>query len=58
MAFYDKMLRKIFGLKREKAAGDQTELQRGNEDLHNFYFLPNITRKEFEMLRNVAIWGK
>jgi hypothetical protein len=39
--FKERMLRKIFGPKREKATGGWRKLH--NEELYNLYFLPNMT---------------
>jgi hypothetical protein len=39
--FENRVLRRIFGSKREEVAGDWRRLR--NEELHNFYALPNIT---------------
>jgi hypothetical protein len=40
--FENRVLRRIFGLKREEVAGDWRRLH--NEELHNLYASPNITR--------------
>jgi hypothetical protein len=40
--FENRVLRRIFGPKREKAAGGWVRLH--NEELHNLYYLPNIIR--------------
>jgi hypothetical protein len=40
--FENKVLRKIFGLKRDEVKGDWRKLH--NEELHNLYSLPNIIR--------------
>jgi hypothetical protein len=39
--FENRMLRRIFGLKRDKATGGWRTLY--NEELHNLYSSPNIT---------------
>jgi hypothetical protein len=40
--FENKVLRRIFGLKRKEVTGGWRKLH--NEELHNLYFLPNIIR--------------
>jgi hypothetical protein len=40
--FENRVLRKIFGLKRGEMMGDWRKLH--NEELHNLYSLPNIIR--------------
>jgi hypothetical protein len=40
--FENRVLRRIFGPKREKVTGDWMKLR--NEELHNLYSLPNIIR--------------
>jgi hypothetical protein len=40
--FENRVLRRIFGLKREKVTGGWRELH--NEELHNLYSLPSIIR--------------
>jgi hypothetical protein len=40
--FENRVLRRIFGLKRDKMKGDWRRLH--NEELHNLYSLPNIIR--------------
>jgi hypothetical protein len=42
MVFENRVLRKIFGPKREEGAGGWRKLQ--NEGLHNVYSFPNINR--------------
>jgi hypothetical protein len=41
--FENRVLRRIFGPKREEVAGDWRRLH--NEELHNLYALPNIIRE-------------
>jgi hypothetical protein len=38
MVFENRVLRRIFGLKRDEVAGDWRELH--NEELHNLYYSP------------------
>jgi hypothetical protein len=38
----NRMLRRIFGLKRDEIIGGWRKMH--NEELHNLYFLPNIIR--------------
>jgi hypothetical protein len=49
--FENRVLRRIFGLRRDEVMGDWRKLH--NEELHNFYSSPNIIRmikhKENEM---------
>jgi hypothetical protein len=40
--FKNRMLRGIFGLKRDEVTGDWRKLH--NEELHNLYFSPNVIR--------------
>jgi hypothetical protein len=40
--FENRMLRRIFGPKRDELTGDWRKLH--NEELHNLYSLPNIIR--------------
>jgi hypothetical protein len=40
--FENRALRRIFGPKREEVAGDWRRLH--NEELHNLYATPNVTR--------------
>jgi hypothetical protein len=40
--FENRALRRILGPKRGEVTGDWRKLH--NEELHNFYFLPNISR--------------
>jgi hypothetical protein len=40
--FENRELRSIFGLKKDEIIGGWRKLH--NEELHNFYFLPNINR--------------
>jgi hypothetical protein len=40
--FENRVLRRIFGPKREEAAGDWRRLR--NEELHNLYASPNVIR--------------
>jgi hypothetical protein len=40
--FENRVLRRIFGLNRDKVTGGWRKLH--NEELHNFYFSPSITR--------------
>jgi hypothetical protein len=40
--FENRVLRRIFGPKRDEVAGDWRKLH--NEELHNLYFSPNIIR--------------
>jgi hypothetical protein len=40
--FENRVLRRIFGRKRDKVTGDWRKLH--NEELHNLYSLPNIIR--------------
>jgi hypothetical protein len=40
--FENRVLRRIFGLKRDEVTGDWRKLH--NEGLHNLYSLPNIIR--------------
>jgi hypothetical protein len=42
MAFENRVLRRIFGYKREEVAGDWKRLH--NEELHNLHTSPNIIR--------------
>jgi hypothetical protein len=42
MAFENRMLRRIFGPKRDEVRGDGRKLH--NEELHNLYSSPNIIR--------------
>jgi hypothetical protein len=59
MALKNKLLRRIFGLKREEVAGDWRKLQ--NEEIHNLYSSPNIIRmfksRRMRRARNVARRG-
>jgi hypothetical protein len=41
--FENRVLRRIFGLKRDEVIGDWSKLH--NEELHNLYSLPSIIRK-------------
>jgi hypothetical protein len=43
MVFKNKVLRRIFGPKRDEVTGEWRKLH--NEKLHNFYFSPNIIRQ-------------
>jgi hypothetical protein len=40
--FEDRMLRRIFGLKRDEVTGEWRQLH--NEELNDLYFSPNIVR--------------
>jgi hypothetical protein len=40
--FENRVLRRIFGPKRDEVMGDRRKVH--NEELHNLYFSPNITR--------------
>jgi hypothetical protein len=40
--FENRVLRRMFGPKREKVTGDWRKLH--NEELHNLYYSPNIIR--------------
>jgi hypothetical protein len=42
MVFENRVVRRIFGPKREEVAGGRRRLH--NEELHNLYTLPNIIR--------------
>jgi hypothetical protein len=42
MLFEDRMLRRIFGTKRDEVTGGWRKLR--NEELHNFYSSPSISR--------------
>jgi hypothetical protein len=42
MVFENRVLRRIFGPKRDEMTGDWRKLH--NEELHNLYFSPNIIR--------------
>jgi hypothetical protein len=58
--FDNRVLRRIFGPKREEVAGDWRRLQ--NEELHNLYCSPNIIRKiksrRMRWAEHVAPMGK
>jgi hypothetical protein len=58
--FENRVLRRIFGPKRENGVGDWRRLH--NEDLHNLYTSPNIIRvikmKEDEMSRACSMDGR
>jgi hypothetical protein len=40
--FNNRVLRRIFGPKRDEVTGDRWKLH--NEELHNLYFSPNVIR--------------
>jgi hypothetical protein len=42
MVFENRVLRRIFGLKRDKVIGGWRKLH--NEELHNLYFLRSVNR--------------
>jgi hypothetical protein len=42
LVFENRVLRRIFGLKRDEVMGDWRKLH--DEELHNLYFSPNIIR--------------
>jgi hypothetical protein len=44
--FGNRLLRKIFGPKRDEVTGDWGKLN--NEDLHNLYSSPNVIRDQFK----------
>jgi hypothetical protein len=58
--FENRVLRRIFGPKKDKATGDWRKLH--NEDLHNLYSLPNIIRmtksRRMSWTGHVARMGK
>jgi hypothetical protein len=58
--FENRVLRRIFGMKRDVVAGDWRKLH--NEELHNLYFLQNIIRiiksRRMRWARYVARMGE
>jgi hypothetical protein len=40
--FENRVLRRIFGLKRDKVTGDWRNLHKSNKGLHDLYYSPNI----------------
>jgi hypothetical protein len=48
--FENRILRRIFGPKRDEAMGDLRELH--NEELHNLYSSPNVVR----MIKSMTRW--
>jgi hypothetical protein len=53
--FENRMLRRIFGPKREEVLGGWKRLH--NEEIHNLYASPNIISKEDEMGRTCGMHG-
>jgi hypothetical protein len=59
--FEKRVLRRMFGPKRDEMVGDWRKLH--NEELHNFYFSPNITRM-IKLRRMICgqgmyhVWGR
>jgi hypothetical protein len=51
MVFENRVLRRIFGPKRNEVTGDWRKLH--NEELHNFYSSPNIIR----MIKSRRRWA-
>jgi hypothetical protein len=58
--FENRVLRRIFGPKRDEVTGDWRKLH--NEELHNLYSSPNIIRKmksrRMRWAGHVAQWGE
>jgi hypothetical protein len=58
--FENRVLRRIFGLKRNEVVGGRRKLH--NEELHKLYFSPNIIRmiksRRMRRARHVARMGK
>jgi hypothetical protein len=49
MLFKNRVLRRIFGPRRDEVTGDWRKLH--NEELHNFYSSPNIIRISYGSIR-------